>query len=115
VHAAYFVVQVLLVKRTTSIAWQVEAMPLIARGPDDFEPFAKRSYIVRFHERDRLVSLFLDVLAGDASEFFTRVRAGWFALGRSEAANRPRDNGPHARRRDRLVSGNVAPPSTKRP
>ena len=75
-RAAYYVVQAQLIRRKTSLAWQVDAMPVLeeADGRDDL--YAKRPFSVAFHDRVSLQDLFVNRLAGDAQTFFAAVRAG---------------------------------------
>jgi hypothetical protein len=74
--AAYFVVQVELVKQRTSLAWLVDAMPLLETEPDCFDLYPKRSFTVAYRDHQGLTELLTDQLRAKAETFFTRVRTG---------------------------------------
>jgi hypothetical protein len=75
-RAAYYVVQAQLAKRTTSIAWAVDAMPVIEHSDDGYDFFERRSFSVPLHDRPRLQALFIDQLVPDATAFFEAIRRG---------------------------------------
>ena len=75
-RAAYYVVQARLIRRKTSVAWQVDAMPVLERGAERYDLFATRTFVSAFHDRAALCGLFTSRLAADASAFFEAVRAG---------------------------------------
>jgi hypothetical protein len=75
-RAAYYVVQAQLVRRKTSIAWQVDAMPVLEEADERYDLFSKRPFSVAFHDRVSLQDLFVNRLASDAQTFFAAVRAG---------------------------------------
>jgi hypothetical protein len=70
------VVQAQLAKRTTSIAWAVDAMPVIEHRDSQYDFFERRSYTVPLHDRPRLQALFIEQLLPDATAFFETVRRG---------------------------------------
>jgi hypothetical protein len=79
--SAYYVVQAQLAKRTTSIAWAVDAMPVIEHRDGQYDFFERQSYTVPLHDRRRLQALFLEQLLPDATAFFETVRRGDSVVG----------------------------------
>lgn len=75
-RAAYYVVQAQLIRRKTSAAWQVDAMPVLEEAEGRYDLFDKRPFTVAFHDRAALRDLFVNRLAADATAFFNAVRAG---------------------------------------
>ena len=75
-RAAYHVVQAQLIQRKTSVAWQVDAMPVLEETEGRYDLYAKRPFSVAFHDRINLQELFVIRLAADAQTFFESVRAG---------------------------------------
>jgi hypothetical protein len=75
-RAAYYVVQAQLMRRKTSVAWQVDAMPVLEEADGRYDLYSKRPYSVAFHDRVSLQDLFVNRLAGDAQTFFAAVRSG---------------------------------------
>lgn len=74
-QAAYYVVQVQLIKRKAGLAWQVDAMPILEVEHADYDLYGKRSMELAFRDRKGLEKYMLDNLAGDATRFFSNVRA----------------------------------------
>lgn len=74
--AAYFVVQVELVQQRTSLAWLVDAMPLLETEPNCFDLYPKRSFTIAYRDQQGLAELLTDQLRAKAETFFTRVRSG---------------------------------------
>lgn len=75
-QAAYFVVQIQLVKRKAGLGWQVDAMPVLEIGNANYDLYPKRSRQLAFRDRTGLERWMLDDLVRDAGEFFRCVRAG---------------------------------------
>lgn len=76
VESAYYVLQFQLTKRTTSVAWRIDAMPVLQRRGQQYDLFATRSYTLPLRDRARLATLVTGEIADDAARFFTRARAG---------------------------------------
>ena len=74
-QAAYYVVQVQLIKRKAGLGWLVDAMPILEVEHADYDLYGKRSRELAFRDRKGLESHMLDHLASDASLFFGDVRA----------------------------------------
>jgi hypothetical protein len=74
--SAYYVVQVQLRRQVTSLAWQIDAMPVLDRGARRYDLFPNRSSALPLRDRARLRRLFEDTLADDATRFLTAVRDG---------------------------------------
>lgn len=73
-QAAYYVVQVQLIKRKAGLGWQVDAMPILEVEHADYDLYGKRSRELPFRDREGLESHMLGHLAGDATTFFENVR-----------------------------------------
>lgn len=75
-HAGYFVIQIQLVKRKTSLSWLVDGMPILEIEHANYDLYAKRSQSLAYRDRQGLETLLLDTLAQDAAAFFQRIRRG---------------------------------------
>ena len=75
-QSAYYVAQIQLVRRKTSVAWQVDAMPLLEAAGERYDLYGKRPFTVAFHDRAGLQDLFVTQLTDDAKRWFNMVRAG---------------------------------------
>jgi hypothetical protein len=76
VRAVYYVVQVQLVRRTVSLGWLVDAMPVLEIAQGDYDLYPKRSFAFSMRQRTQLALLFDDELAADATRFFVAIRNG---------------------------------------
>lgn len=75
-RAGYFVIQVQLVKRKTSLSWLVDGMPILEIEHANYDLYTKRSHNLAYRDRQGLETLLLDTFAQDASMFFQCIRHG---------------------------------------
>jgi hypothetical protein len=75
-RAGYFVVQVQLVKRKTSLGWLVDGMPILEVEHANYDLYSKRSHSFAYRDHQGLEGALLDNLAQDAAGFFQRIRTG---------------------------------------
>lgn len=75
-RAAYFVVQVQLIKRRAGIGWMVDAMPILEVEHGNYDLYGKRMSEFSFRDRAGLEQFMLDFLVSEASTFFNNVRTG---------------------------------------
>lgn len=75
-RAAYFVVQVQLIKRKAGLGWLIDAMPVLEIDHGNYDLYSKRSSEFAFRDRAGLETHMLEHLASDASGFFANVRSG---------------------------------------
>lgn len=74
-QAAYYVVQVQLIKRKAGLGWLVDAMPVLEIESSSYDLYSKRSRELAYRDRAGLETYMLDQLANDATGFFNNVRA----------------------------------------
>jgi hypothetical protein len=74
--AVYYVIQVQLVRRTVSLGWLIDAMPVLEIAEGDYDLYRRRSYTFALHQRTQLAQLFSNELAEDAGRFFDGIRHG---------------------------------------
>jgi hypothetical protein len=74
-QAAYYVVQIQLIKRRAGLGWLVDAMPVLEVESSNYDLYTKRSRELAFRDRAGLETYMLDHLATDATGFFNNVRA----------------------------------------
>jgi hypothetical protein len=75
-RAAYYVVQLQLIRRTTSVAWLVDALPVLDQAGTVYRLYHKRSSTVPLHDRARLRRVVLEEIGVDGSAFFEAIRTG---------------------------------------
>jgi hypothetical protein len=75
IQAAYYVVQVQLIKRKAGLGWLVDAMPILEVESASYDLYTKRSRELAFRDRAGLEAYMLGHLATDATGFFASVRA----------------------------------------
>jgi hypothetical protein len=75
-RSAYYVVQLQLLKRTTSLAWLIDSLPVLDCDGTVYRLYHKRSSTVPLHDRARLRRVVLDEIGAGGSAFFEAVRAG---------------------------------------
>lgn len=75
-RAAYYVIQVQLVRRAVSLGWLIDAMPVLEIDEGDYDLYPKRTYSFAVHQRTQVAQLFGTELTVDATRFFTAIRDG---------------------------------------
>lgn len=73
-QAAYYVVQVQLVKLRAGLGWLVDAMPILEVEHSNYDLYTKRTREFVYRDRQALDDHFLQDLAHDATLFFDYVR-----------------------------------------
>jgi hypothetical protein len=75
-RAAYFVVQVQIIKRKAGLGWLVDAMPILEIEHGNYDLYSKQTREFAYRDRTGLEHFMLDILAGQAATFFENVRTG---------------------------------------
>jgi hypothetical protein len=75
-RSAYYVVQLQLLKRTTSLAWLIDSLPVLDCDGTVYRLYHKRSSTVPLHDRARLRRVVLDEIGACGSAFFEAIRSG---------------------------------------
>ncbi len=74
-RAAFYVLQLQVKKRSRSIGWEVDAIPVIERG-GDYQLYQRRTFSIPLHQHGMLASVVSEDVAADAAAFFDAVLAG---------------------------------------
>lgn len=74
--AAYYVVQIQLIKRKAGLGWQVDAMPILEVEHTNYDLYGKRGRELQYRDNEGLETHMLRHLAQDAATFFDCVRQG---------------------------------------
>lgn len=76
IHAAFYVLQMQLKKRKTSIGWAIDAIPVLEKTAGEYALEQRRTFEISLHQHERLRSVLLDDITADARAFFTDVLSG---------------------------------------
>lgn len=74
-QAAYFVVQIQIIKRRAGLGWLVDAMPILEVEHSNYDLYGKRTTELAYRDRAGLERFMLETLASEAGTFFEHVRA----------------------------------------
>lgn len=75
-RAAYFVVQLQLIKRRAGLGWLVDAMPILEVEHGNYDLYGKRMSEFAYRDRGGLEQFMLEFLVQEANVFFEHVRNG---------------------------------------